>query len=99
MLAVIRALILSSTLSLVKYRFVDPSDSASVSWFAILETCPVRFAVIVPAAKLPDASLKTRLLAELLAAEATLIVVFPETPSAFVSVIPDDAVTANVLCA
>ena len=40
-----------------------------------------------------------QLLAELDADEATLIVVFPETPSAFVSVIPDDAVTANVLCA
>ena len=37
---------LSSTLSLVKYRFVDPSDSASVSWFAILETVPVKVPVI-----------------------------------------------------
>ena len=94
---------LSSTLSLVKYRFVDPSDSASVSWFAILETVPVTLpvnaAVIVPAAKLPDPSLRTRLLAELVLALATLIVVLPETPSALVRVIPDDAVTEKVLWA
>ena len=82
---------------------VDPSDNASVSWFDMSETVPVTLplnaAVIVPAAKLPDPSLITRLLAELVDAEATLITVLPETPSAFVSVIPEDDVAENVLCA
>ena len=68
-----------------------------------VEVAPVRLPtkseVISLAAKSPDPSLKTRLSAALLLVEATLIVVLPETPSAFVNVIPEDAVTANVLCA
>ena len=51
------------------------------------------------AAKLPDPSLITRLLAELLLALATLIVVLPETPLALVRVIPEEAVTWRVLWA
>ena len=56
-------------------------------------------AVITPAAKSPLASRITKLFAELVDAEATLIVVLPAIPSALVRVIPDDAVTANVRCA
>ena len=56
-------------------------------------------AVIVPAAKSPLASRRTRLFAALVLAEATLIVVLPAIPSGLVRVIPDDAVTANVRCA
>ena len=74
-----------------------------MSWLAILDTVPVtlptRAAVIILAAKSPDASRMTKLLAAFVLAEATLIVVLPETPSALVSVIPEDAVTASVLCA
>ena len=46
-------------------------------------------------AKLPDPSRKTKLFAAFVLADATLIVVLPDTPSAFVSVIPEDAVTWN----
>ena len=53
-------------------------------------------AVIMLEAKLPLVSRKTKLLAALVAEDATLIVVLPDTPSAFVSVIPEDAVTWNV---
>ena len=49
-------------------------------------------------AKLPLVSRKTKLLAALLAEDATLIIVLPDIPSAFVSVIPEDAVTENVRC-
>ena len=58
---------------------------------------PTRSAVISFAAKSPDPSLMTRLFAALEDALATLIVVLPETPSALVAVIPDDAVTWRVL--
>ena len=60
---------------------------------------PPRFAVIVPAAKSPLPSRKTKLSDALLGVEATLIVVSPETPSALVSVIPEFPVTSKVLCA
>ena len=60
---------------------------------------PPRSAVIFPAEKLPDPSRKTKLSDALLDVEATLIVVAPETPSAFVSVIPEFPVTWKVLCA
>ena len=53
-------------------------------------------AVITLEAKLPDPSRKTKLFAAFVLADATLIVVLPDTPSAFVSVIPEFAVTANV---
>ena len=53
-------------------------------------------AVITLEAKLPDPSRKTKLFAAFVLADATLIVVLPDTPSAFVSVIPEFAVTWNV---
>ena len=69
-----------------------------MSWLAILDTVPVtlptRAAVIILAAKSPDPSRKTKLFAAFVLAEATLIVVLPDTPSALVNVIPEDAVTA-----
>ena len=59
-------------------------------------TSPVSDAVITLAAKSPEPSRRTRLFDALVDAEATLIVVSPDTPSALVRVIPDDAVACRV---
>ena len=52
-------------------------------------TLPVRVAVIVPAAKLPDASRMTKLFAELAELDVIVINGLPATPFALLTPIPD----------
>ena len=60
-------------------------DSSATVTVVATEAVPVKSAVIVPAAKLPDPSRRTKASPVLAVADATLIVMFPATPSPLVS--------------